>query len=104
MRIWLDDKRPTRAGFDVHVKTAMEAIRVIYKNRLIIKEIAFDQHLGEASEVGDGYAVATFVERLAFRKMIKRIKWGVHSDNGPGRLKIIWAMESAERFWSEDSD
>lgn len=50
MRVWLDDERPMPLGFDVHVKTADEAIKLLANGQ--VKVISLDHDLGENEDTG----------------------------------------------------
>lgn len=95
MRIWLDDKRPMPEGFDVWCKTADHASKLVSSGK--VTHISFDHDLGSSDNTG--YAVALFVEILAYDGVIKPFTWEVHSANSVGGKRIKQAMESAERFW-----
>jgi hypothetical protein len=47
MNIWLDDERPMPAGFDVHVKTAKDAIALLAQGNVTL--ISLDHDLGEGN-------------------------------------------------------
>jgi hypothetical protein len=103
MNIWLDDVRPMPAGFDVHVKTASEAIELI-KNSDGVESISFDHDLGN-DEDGTGYDVATYIEMSVYlRHHPPPRRWAVHSANPVGREKIKRAMESADRLFESWDD
>lgn len=96
MKIWLDDIR-TPPGPDWNwVKTAEEAIGILYIND--VEEISFDHDLGENR--GTGYDVARFIEHFAFLRQMFRIKWIVHSANTVGRNNIVAAMSRADIYWA----
>lgn len=99
--IWLDDIRPMPPDFDIHVKTAQEAIKVLEDHINDSIRISFDHDLGDNPDAGDGNDVATWIEEQAYHGNIKPVKWSVHSDNPVGIKDIIAAMRSAERFWNE---
>ena len=99
--IWLDDRRPMPSDFDIHVKTAQEAIKVLEDHINDSIRISFDHDLGDSEVVGDGYDVAKWIEEQAYYGNISPVKWSVHSDNPVGIEDIKRAMRSAERFWNE---
>jgi hypothetical protein len=94
MRIWLDDVRPMPEGFDVHIKNAMEAMKLIALGT--VTHISFDHDLGLDMS---GYAVACCVEAAAFASRIPRLTWAVHSANPVGRENITACMKKAEQYW-----
>ncbi len=102
MKLWLDDLRPMASGFDVHVRTAAEAIRLLSADG--VTEISLDHDLGE-EENGTGYEVAKWIEEAAFRWRegaeggLSPVKWAIHSQNPVGVAKMIQALRNADRFW-----
>lgn len=106
LKVWLDDVRPMPKdeGYDIHVKTAPEAIALIEANR--VSYISFDHDLGYNvvtgvcdHAAGTGYDAAKVAERLAAEGKIDRFEWAVHSMNPTGADNIIAAMTKAEEFW-----
>lgn len=97
MRLWLDDERKMPGGFDLHARTAAEAITVLETRR--VSYVSLDHDLGDDA-AGTGYEVAAWIERAAAEGRLSRLGWTVHSANPPGRARIMRAMESAERFWA----
>jgi len=95
MRVWLDDKRPMPDGFDVWVKTAEQATALIETGK--VSHIDFDNDLGLNNNTG--YAVALYIEQLAYDHKLTPFTWEVHTSNPAGRKNITAAMESADRFW-----
>jgi len=95
LKLWLDDVRPMKVGFDVHARTSQEAIDILSKGN--VRHISFDHDLG-----GDdtGYKVATWIEEQAHTKDFPRLTWEIHSANPPGATKIQAAMQSCERVWN----
>lgn len=96
IRLWLDDVRPMPDGFDVHAKTAQEAIALIDSDT--VAEISFDHDLG-APENGSGYDVAKHVECRAYYRTGAPPRYAVHSANPVGRRNIIAAMQMAETYF-----
>ncbi len=95
VRVWLDDVREMPEGFDIHVKTAQEAIDLISQNRVV--KISFDHDLGTELT---GYDVAKKIEELAFNSKISQVEWSVHSQNGVGAENIKRAMKKADEYWN----
>lgn len=85
-------------GFDIHIKTAQEAIKLIEQGN--VKKISLDHDLGEP-ENGTGYDVAKKIEMLAFFGKIQPIEWAIHSANPIGRQNMQKAMENAEKYWNK---
>jgi hypothetical protein len=106
LRVWLDDVRPMpKEGFDVHVKTAEEAMELIQSGQVAF--MSFDHDLGfdRKTMMSDpnaktGYDVAKLVERLAFDGKLTRFEWAVHSMNPEGAHNIEMAMQQADKFWN----
>lgn len=106
LKVWLDDCRPMpkNEGYDVHVKTAKDAIALVEANR--VAYLSFDHDLGydivtgmTDCNAGTGYDVAKVVERLAAEGKIEPFEWFVHSMNPTGADNIVAAMRKAEEFW-----
>lgn len=86
-------------GFDVHVKTASQAIKLLETNQ--VKFMSLDHDLGlPESENGTGNKVARWIEKMAFHGTLKRIGWAVHSQNPVGRQAMTSTLQNADRFWS----
>ena len=100
MYVWLDDVRPAPEGF-VWAKNAFYAIELIKSRK--VKFISFDHDLGGDDEEtlykNNGYAVACEIERLAHDNKIEPIAYEIHSANPVGRMRIDFAMRSAQRYW-----
>ncbi len=96
LKIWLDDIREMPEGFDIWVKTELDAILLIGKGN--VSHISFDHDLGE--NAGNGYNVAACIEHDAYYGKIPQLTWDVHSQNPVGRKNIEACMKSAERFWN----
>jgi hypothetical protein len=100
MRVWLDDIRPMPSKFDVHCKTAVEAINLLKTGKVTF--ISFDHDLADPGvKEMTGYTVARWIEEAAFDKRMTRIGFAVHSANPVGIFKIREAMEQAQAFWTE---
>ncbi|HLL52191.1 MAG TPA: cyclic-phosphate processing receiver domain-containing protein [Myxococcaceae bacterium] len=97
MRLWIDDVRPMPAGFDVHARTAREALAHLRSGGVV--HVSFDHDLG-ATSAKTGYDVAEWIEREAHAGRLRRLTWAIHSANPVGQKNIRAAMESADRAWS----
>jgi len=95
LRLWLDDERPMPAGFDVHVKTANEAISLIRSGGVSI--VSLDHDLGENEMTG--YEVAKFIEEGAFQGSLIPMEVRVHSANPVGAKNMAFCIDNAKRFW-----
>jgi len=95
MRVWLDDEREIRPGFDVWVKTAHEAIDLLKTGRVTF--ISLDHDLGEP-HCGTGYDVVVAIERLVFEEEIQMPEYALHTANPVGRERMRRALENAKQF------
>lgn len=95
VRMWLDDERPMPKGFDVHVRTAEEAIKMLKTG--VVYEASLDHDLGTGS--GTGYDVAKFIEEGAFQGSLMPMVISVHSANPVGVKNIRNCIKNANRFW-----
>jgi hypothetical protein len=48
--------------------------------------------------------VAKWIEEAAFNKQIPPLSWRVHSFNPKGKSNMIAALQSADRFWSNNNE
>lgn len=110
IRLWLDDIRPMPSDFDIHAKSANEAIKVLKTGNVV--HISFDHDLGDIVDTeGDivlwnehkktGYYVASWIEEQAALGNIPPLTWAVHSANPIGSENIRQAMLQADKFWKE---
>ncbi len=97
MKLWVDDERPMPSDFDLHVKTAQEAIEQIDTGKVSL--ISLDHDLGSLDFDKTGYAVASYIEAGAFSGKISRMELRVHSANPVGVKSIQMAFQGANKFW-----
>lgn len=97
IKLWLDDKRPMPMGFDIHVYTAQDAIKMLETGN--VERISLDHDLGDEKVVGSGYQVACWIEEAAYTKAIPRLYWSLHSQNGVGVANMKRALENTNRYW-----
>lgn len=97
MNVWLDDERPMPVGYDVHIRTAADAIALIAGGGVL--RISLDHDLG-AESAGTGYDVAKAIEAMAFHGTIARLEVLVHTANPVGRANMVSSLLNADRFWS----
>jgi len=101
MFIWLDDERPMPQGYDVHCKTAAEAIALLKQGG--VEGISLDHDLGP-EWAGTGYDVASYIERAAHEGTLAPLRLKLHTANPVGRERMAQALRSAKRFWmSQDT-
>lgn len=100
MKVWLDDVREMPSNFDIHVKTANEAIALLKTGNVIC--ISLDHDLGDhyATCCGTGYQVAKFIEEKAHLGTLPKLQWFIHSANPVGRKNMIAALQRADLYWS----
>lgn len=97
MRVWLDDVRVMPCGYDIHVKTAPEALEFLASGH--VTKISLDHDLGDDKEAGTGYHVACWIEEAAFHGSIPKLDWHIHSANPVGIRKMEKALRNADRYW-----
>jgi len=95
--VWLDDERAMPEGYNIHVKTAAEAIKLLRSGT--VKHISFDHHLGNSK--GTGYDVAKWIEEQAYHGRFMSITWHIHTDNPVAYLNIHAAMANADKYWEK---
>lgn len=93
IKVWLDDERPMPLNYDVHVKTAEDAIALLAAGQ--VTHISLDHDLGQETT---GYDVALWIERAAFEGMLGSLHVSVHTANPSGRRNILAALTSAKRW------
>ena len=95
MRVWLDDEREMPVGeYDVHVKTAHEAIQLLMTGKVTL--ISLDHDLGTGYETGQ--TVADYIERAVYEGQIPLPKCRIHSQNPVGRDNMKRALAKAYEF------
>lgn len=99
INLWLDDRRPMPAGFDLHVYTAQAAIAALETGT--VERISLDHDLGPENETGNGYMVAKWIEEAAYLNKIPRLTWSVHSQNSVGAASMRAALTNADAYWTE---
>jgi hypothetical protein len=103
VKVWLDDIRPMPAEFDVHARTAAEAIALLKGGDVTL--ISLDHDLGEEAN-GSGYEVAKWLEEAALRWSqgepggVPPLEWRIHSQNPVGLQNMTRALRNASRFWA----
>ena len=97
MKIWLDDERPKPQGFDLHITSAAEAIRLLSAGG--VSSISLDHDLG-SEQNGTGYDVACFIEEGAFRGTLSPMEVNIHSANPVGRDRMEQAINRAKSYWN----
>lgn len=97
LSVWLDDERKMPPEFNIHVKTASEAIELLKTGR--VAKISLDHDLGNP-ENGTGAQVARWIEEQAYHGTLPQLAWTVHSANPVGRANMTAALTNADKFWS----
>ncbi len=97
MKLWLDDVREMPPGYDVHVRTARDAIDFLESGG--VTDISLDHDLGD-EENGTGYDVAKWIEEQAFYHKLPKLIWRIHSQNSVGVKNMLAALVNADRFWA----
>ncbi len=89
-------------GFDVHVRTAAEAIAVLQQGT--VQAISLDYNLG-GRQNGTGYEVASWIKDRARSwsrgepEGLPPLRWWIHSRNPIGILIIFVALQKANYYW-----
>ena len=100
LRVWLDDERPIPTGYDIHVRTANEAIELLKTGK--VEVISLDHDLGDVGGA-TGYDVAKFIAEAAFHNRIPRLCVRLHTMNPVGRDNMAAAIRQADKYWKEES-
>ncbi len=97
MRVYLDDERPTPAGWK-RVYWPDEAIALLETGD--VEEISLDHDLGDDAR-GTGYDVILWIEEAVALRGFKPPKIAVHSANASARLKMSAGIAAIERKFVE---
>lgn len=101
MKLWVDDERPAPWGY-THVKTALDAIRIIRAARIAVSEFSLDHDLGDEELYGTGYDVLKELERGIFEGWILLVpKIRIHTQNPVARQRMLATVEAIERRLKE---
>lgn len=108
LRLWIDDERRAPVGYTHTAKTAAEAIALLagaskyggVEHVSFDHDLAFEHYAGDFSKTATGYEVAAWVEQEAHAGRLPAFTWEVHSMNPAGRMRIVAALQSAERAWA----
>ncbi len=105
----LHDIRPMPPVYDVHAKTADEAIAYLRTGE--VTAISLDHDLATEHYAMDtllhgpktGYDVACFIEEGARTGAMRPMAIRIHSMNPVGVEKMRRAIENARRYWQQSS-
>jgi len=97
MKIWLDDERSMPGAYNIHTKTAWEAIELLKQGEITV--ISLDHDLGPP-EAGSGYDVAKWIEEQAFHQkdQFPSLIVNLHTDNPVGNQNMKYAIKNAEKY------
>lgn len=97
MNVWLDDKRPMPAGFDVHTINAHHAVMLLRVG--LVDMISLDHDLGDEAIYGTGYTVAKAIEEMSDAGTLRRrLNVYLHTQNPVGRKNMADALLAASRL------
>lgn len=97
---WFHDRNPDELDDWVWVKSAHEAITRLESETIV--EVSLDHDLGDPDVVGDGYAVAVWIEeRVATDDDYTPPLIHVHTSNVAGRDRLEATVRSIERLMSK---
>ena len=97
IRLWLDDQRDMPSNYNLHVKTARDAISALSVGNVVAASL--DHDLGDEKINGNGYDIAKWIEKQAYFGNIDPIEINIHSDNGVGRQNMLAAIKNAYKYW-----
>lgn len=108
IHIWLDDERNPAdpliqelfgsKGDEIWVTTAQGAIQALVDYGMQVASISLDNDLGDES-AAEGYAVARYIEEMAFLGQSHVFELRVHTMNPVAREKIEASFENTRRLW-----
>lgn len=94
MKVYLDDERPTPAGW-VGVRWPEEAIALLKTGRVV--ELSLDHDLGD-DDRGTGYDVILWIEEAVVTAGFTPPLISVHSANASARQKMLAGIASIRRL------
>lgn len=95
MKVYLDDRRPTPHGW-VGCRWPDEVIALLQTRE--VTHLSLDHDLGD-DDRGTGYHVVLWLEeQVALHGFDPPVSVEVHSDNGPGRDRMLAGLRSMWRF------
>ncbi|QDU62199.1 hypothetical protein Pan216_30660 [Planctomycetes bacterium Pan216] len=94
MKVWLDDLRTMPSSYDLHARTAQEAITALETGE--VTEISLDYELGTTETGG---TVAAWIEQAAQQGTLARLIWRLHTSSPLGRRRMNHSMTNADRYW-----
>ncbi len=96
MKVYLDDERPTPAGW-VRAYWPQEVIALLQTGQ--VTDISLDHDLGDDAR-GTGYDVIRWLEEAVATSLLLPPNITVHSANPAGRKRMVAGIESIGRFVS----
>ncbi len=100
MKVFLDDQRPTPAGW-ISARWPEEVIDFLQTGKVV--EISLDHDLGDDNH-GTGYDVLLWLEEQVAMNNFSPPKCSVHSANSSARLKMIQAIASIDKLSNLKTD
>lgn len=97
MKLWLDDARPLPAGFDLHAKTADEAIAFLEGGGITLASL--DHDLGSYSLCGSGRDVSLWIMQAAYTGRLAKCLLQVHSANHVEGMRMLEDLRNAYLHW-----
>lgn len=94
MKVYLDDLRPTPKGW-VHARWPEDVIA--YLQTGLVTHVSLDHDLGDDLH-GTGNDVVVWIEEQTALHGFAPPIITVHSDNGPGRQRMLQGIDSILRF------
>jgi hypothetical protein len=98
MKVYLDDVRATPEGW-VRAFWPCEVIALLEKG--VVTHLSLDHDLGN-DERGTGYDVVCWIEEAVFVRQFRPPRIFVHSDNSPGKRKMLDGIKQIEKFYREN--
>jgi hypothetical protein len=99
MKVYLDDMRPTPAGW-VGVRWPEEAIKLLETGE--VTELSLDHDLGD-DERGTGYTVILWLEEAVALRRFVPPEITIHTANASARQRMLLGVQSIQRLVAERS-
>ncbi len=98
IHLWLDDECPMPDGYNLHCRTAEQAIDAIKAGGVV--EVSLDFFLGEAYT--PGLVVAELIERGAKDGTIAKMRLRTHTGSAAAKWEMLACFRGAMTAWMAD--
>lgn len=98
--IYMDDLRPTPAGYEIRTYTVEETIKALQENDGNVYWLSLDNDLGIGYR--EGFEVMNWIEQQAFNNTLKPIfHIFIHTSNPDAAERMRMARYNAYKYWEQ---